>query len=275
MLDIPEDVQLEHQELELTPEIPAGNGEVPGVGDAEQLQLQVPQEGEIVIGEVLPHQIEVDGNVLTVASSLATLRAACGFYGVTRSGSNAKCYRTLCQHQKTLELLSAQAAIAQTQGVVERHPNANFGEASRPETAGVARADPYPLRTLVRSMFETSSTTGSTLTNWRNSQHKHPHHLYGFLYGEEEEGWLGPTTRESTKGALWLVLTCSQTGYFGVVPIQGKGQIIYMTHEVLSFVQSLGYVEVGFYGDNEPTIRQILKIIITLRHALGLKTRPR
>eukprot|EP00435_Cladocopium_sp_Y103_P030397 s650_g7.t1 len=46
-----------------------------------------------------------------------------------------------------------------------------------------------------------------------------------------------------------------------------------MTHEVLSFVQSLGYAEVGFYGDNEPTIRQILKTIITARHALGLKTR--
>jgi len=109
MLDIPEDVQLEQQELELPPEVPAGDGEV---------------QGEIVVGEVLPHQIEVDGNVLTGASSLATLRAACGFYGVSRSGSKAKCHRRLCQHQKTLELLSAQAEIAQTQGVVERHPNA-------------------------------------------------------------------------------------------------------------------------------------------------------
>ena len=48
------------------------------------------------------------------------------------------------------------------------------------------------------------------------------------------------------KGTLWLVLTCSQIGYLGVVPIQGKGQINYMTHKVLSFVQSLGYAEVGF-----------------------------
>ena len=82
-----------------------------------------------------------------------------------------------------------------------------------------------------------------------------------------------PERAPDDKGALWLVLTCSQTGYLGVVPIQGKGQINYMTHEVLSFVQSLGYAEVGFYGDNGPTIRQILKTIITSRHALGLKTR--
>ena len=46
-----------------------------------------------------------------------------------------------------------------------------------------------------------------------------------------------------------------------------------MTHEVLTFVQTLGCAEVGFYGDNEPTIRQILKTVITSRHALGLKTR--
>lgn len=74
------------------------------------------------------------------------------------------------------------------------------------------------------------------------------------------------------KGTLWLVLTCSQTGYLGVVPIQGKGHINSMTQEVLSLVQGLGYAELGFYVDNEPTIRQTLKSIITSRHALRLKT---
>ena len=55
--------------------------------------------------------------------------------------------------------------------------------------------------------------------------------------------------------------------------MQSKSQRNYMTHEVLSFGQGLGHSEVGFYGDNEPTTRQILKTIITSRHALGLKTR--
>ena len=82
-----------------------------------------------------------------------------------------------------------------------------------------------------------------------------------------------PEGAPEDKGALWLVLTDSQTGFLGVVPIQAKNQFNYMTHEVLSFVQGLGYAEVGFYGDNEPTIRQILKTIITARHALGLKTK--
>ena len=275
MLDIPEDVQLEQQELELPPEVPAGDGEVQGVGDAEQLQLQVPQEGEILVGEVLPHQTEVDGNVLTVASSLATLRAACGFYGVSRSGSKAKCYRRLCQHQKTLELLSAQAAIAQTQGVVERHPNAQ---------TLVKPPDP--------KQQELHELTHTPYEPWCAACLKHrarpdPHRRTGeahntsipiismdFYVTKKKDGLdPQPEGAPDDKGALWLVLTCSQTGYLGVVPIQGKGQINYMTHEVLSFVQSLGCAEVGFYGDNEPTIRQILKTIITSRHALGLKTR--
>ena len=82
-----------------------------------------------------------------------------------------------------------------------------------------------------------------------------------------------PEGAADDKGALWLVLTDRHTGYLGCIPIQSKGQLHYMTHEVLSFVQGLGYSEVGFYGDNEPSIRQILKTIITSRHALGLKTR--
>ena len=248
MLDIPEDVQLEQQELELAPEVPAANGEVQGVGDAEQLQLQVPHEGQIVVGEVLPHQTEVDGNVLTVASSLATLRAACGFYGVSRSGSNATCYRRLCQHQKTLELLSAQAAIAQTQGVVERHPNAQ---------TLVKPPDPkqQELHELTHTPYEPWCTTCL-----KHRARPDPHRRTGeahntsipiismdFGVTKRKDG-LDPQPEggPDDKGTLWLVLTCSQIGYLGVVPIQGKGQINYMTHKVLSFVQSLGYAEVGF-----------------------------
>ena len=77
-----------------------------------------------------------------------------------------------------------------------------------------------------------------------------------------------PEGAQEDKGALWIVLTDSQTtGYLGAVPVQAKNQLNYMTHEVLSFVQHLGGAEAGFYGDNEPTIRQILKTIITSHHA--------
>ena len=287
-LDIPEDVELERQEAEegLQHGVQAPAGEVQGVddrgalqpvahdGQAQQpMQLQLPQEGQIVVGEVVPPQIEVDGKVLTAGSTLATLRAACGFYGVSRSGSKIKCYHRLCQHQKALELLLAQQAIAQAQGQVERHPNA---------------------QTLVRPPSaqeqELHALTHTPYAPWCSACIKHrarpdPHRRTGeahntpipvismdFCVTKKKDG-LDPNPEGAQDDALWLVLTDSQTGCLSAIPIQAKNQFNYMTHEVLSFVQGLGYAEVGFYGDNEPTIRQILKTIITARHALGLKTR--
>eukprot|EP00435_Cladocopium_sp_Y103_P032112 s1247_g8.t1 len=284
MLDIPEDTELEQRELaefELHhgPQGPAdgaqGDDLAAHVHAEQPFQLQVPQEGQIIVGEILPTQIEVDGQVLTQTNSLATLRAACGFYKISRSGSKAKCYRRLCQHQKTLELLAAQAAIAHQEGVVERHPNVQ--NMARPPS---------------QAEQELHALTHTPYAAWCSSCIKHrarpdQHRRTGaahntpipvismdFCVTKKKDGLdPNPEGSQDDKGALWLVLTDSQTGYLGVIPIQAKSQLNYMTHEVLSFVQSLGYAEVGFYGDNEPTIRQILKTIITARHALGMKTR--
>ena len=288
MLDIPRDVELERREAE-GEDLPAGLQELAeevrqdgGDGELRQegaqrgdLQLEVPQEGRIVVGEVMPQEIEVNGVVLNINSSLATLRAACGFYNVSKSGSKAKCYRRLCQRQKTLELLAAQSAIAQAQGEVERHPNAQA--LVRPPS---------------QQEQELHELTHTPYAAWCDSCIKHrarpdQHRRTGeshntgipvismdFAVTKKKDG-LDPVPegQPQDKGALWLVLTCSQSGYLGVIPIQAKNQMNYMTNEVMSFVQGLGYAEVGFYGDNEPTIRQILKTIITARHALGLKTK--
>ena len=238
-----------------------------------QLQPQVPQEGHIVVGEVIPAEIEVNGQVLSASSTLATLRAACGFYGVSKTGSKAKCYRRLCQHQKTLELLAATAAVAQAEGVVERHPNAQA-------LAKVPDEHERELHALTHTPY--APWCSSCLKHRaRPDQHRRTGEAHDtpvpvvsmdFAVTKKKDGLAeNPEGAAEDKGALWLVLTDSHTGYLGVIPIQSKGQINYMTHEVLSFVQSLGYAEVGFYGDNEPTIRQILRTIITSRHALGLK----
>ena len=228
-----------------------------------------------MIGEVIPAQIEVNGQVLTAGSTLSTLRAACTFYKVSRSGSKMKCYHRLCQHQKELELLMAQSAIAQAEGVAERHPNAQ-------RLVKPPEAHEQELHALTHTPY--APWCSSCLKHRaRPDQHKRTGEAHDtpipvismdFAITKKKEGLdPHPEGEVDDKGALWLVLTDSHTGYLGVVPIQSKGQLNYMTHEVLSFVQGLGYAEVGFYGDNEPTIRQILKTIITSRHALGLKTR--
>ena len=42
-----------------------------GVSCEEAFQLEIQEEGEIVLGEVLPPQIEVDGNMLTGVGSFS------------------------------------------------------------------------------------------------------------------------------------------------------------------------------------------------------------
>lgn len=194
---------------------------------------------------------------------------------MSKTGSKAKCYRRLCQHQKTLELLAATAAVAQAEGVVERHPNAQA-------LAKVPGERERELHALTHTPY--APWCSSCLKHRaRPDQHRRTGEAHDtpvpvvsmdFAVTKKKDGLAeNQEGGAEDKGALWLVLTDSHTGYLGVIPIQSKGQINYMTHEVLSFVQSLGYAEVGFYGDNEPTIRQILRTIITSRHALGLKTR--
>ena len=93
------------------------------------------------------------------------------------------------------------------------------------------------------------------------------------LYDQEEQ----PEAREprirELKSSFWLIMVCSQTGSLGAVPLQSKGQLNLMAREIMNFVQSLGHVEIGLYGDNEPTIRSLLRILLNSRHAMGLRTR--
>ena len=46
-----------------------------------------------------------------------------------------------------------------------------------------------------------------------------------------------------------------------------------MTREVLSFTAGLGHAEVIFRCDNEPTMRQLLKYVVSTRLSMGLATR--
>ena len=93
------------------------------------------------------------------------------------------------------------------------------------------------------------------------------------LYEAEQDEGQGAVRIKEVKSTVWLVMTCSQTGTLGAVPLQSKGQLNLMAREVMTFVQNLGHLEIGLYGDNEPTIRSLLRIILNSRHAMGLRTR--
>ena len=63
------------------------------------------------------------------------------------------------------------------------------------------------------------------------------------------------------------------TSYFGCVPLRSKGQLELMTRELLSFTAGLGYSEVVYRCDNGPTMRQLLKYVVSTRLSMGLPTR--
>ena len=46
-----------------------------------------------------------------------------------------------------------------------------------------------------------------------------------------------------------------------------------MTREILSFTAGLGHAEVIYRCDNEPTMRQLLKYVVSTRLSKGLPTR--
>ena len=57
--------------------------------------------------------------------------------------------------------------------------------------------------------------------------------------------------------------------------MKSKNQMSLITHELLAFTQVLGHEEVQYYSDNKPTLRQILKLLVTARSSMGLKTTMR
>ena len=111
----------------------------------------------------------------------------------------------------------------------------------------------------------------------RNPQPRHPgqpeEEAVIDLYGEDEAKETEELRIRELKPALWLIMVDSQTGALGSVPLKSKGQFSLMAREIMTFIQGLGHVEVGLYGDNEPTMRSLLRIVLNSRHAMGLRTR--
>ena len=71
---------------------------------------------------------------------------------------------------------------------------------------------------------------------------------------------------------MWVIMTFSQAGRVAATPLKSKAQTNFAAKEVMTFCQHLGHHKVAFYGDNEPTIRSILRMLLSSRHVLGLRT---
>ena len=75
---------------------------------------------------------------------------------------------------------------------------------------------------------------------------------------------------KSARAVRWLVAIDSQTGFIHAVPLESKGQFRLIAQELMNCSQLLGYSAIAYRSDNEPTTRQILKMLINAHHSLGL-----
>ena len=70
-----------------------------------------------------------------------------------------------------------------------------------------------------------------------------------------------------------LVMTDSATGYVHAMPLRSKHQWTLMVKELLGFAGIVGRSELVFMCDNEPTLRQLLRMVVNARLSMGLPTR--
>ena len=109
---------MERREIELPVEV----GKQEELHDEPVREDGAEQEGRLVAGGAMPGSLMVNGIELTPESKLRELRAACGFYGISTSGSKLKCYQRLVSYIKELELKAASAAVAAAEMEVARRP---------------------------------------------------------------------------------------------------------------------------------------------------------
>ena len=93
---------------------------------------------------------------------------------------------------------------------------------------------------------------------------------FGFCYTKSVSEGNQP---QDVKSLVCLVVVRSQTGYIHCTPIKHKNQFDLMVRELITFSQLLGHTDVTFMADNEPTMRQLMRMAVNTRLAMGLPTR--
>ena len=272
-LAVPE--AMEDEEVEGV-DIPGGE-RVPGASLEDQ-------EARLEIGVAVPSQLQVNGIVLTLESPLRSLRAACAFYRIGQSGGKQKCFNRLMAHQHQLELLMARDLAAQGRATDERIP---VEQASAREPTVEERRQHelthLPYQPWCTACLKHRARQGQHRRTGKSHEQGCPTVSFDFCYvkssgsgaiGEEAEDG-AQAGLEVERGALLLIAVCSQTGYLLALPVKSKNQMSLITHELLAFTQVLGHEEVQYYSDNEPTLRQILKLLVNARSSMGLKTTMR
>ena len=210
----------------------------------------------------------VNGEMLTVQSALANLRAACATYGISSSGSKAKCFKRLMEHQQKLQMQTVMNASRDALNAEVRVPRSPT-LAEPPDEAIQARhrLTHVPYETWCQPCVAHRARADANHRDGMVSEGDCPVISFDFFYTKAGEN----VKEEETLVAM--VMIDNKTGYLGVVPLSSKAQFDLLTKELIAFTSTLGYSSIQLRCDNEPTIVQVAKLTVQARQQMGLETR--
>ena len=224
----------------------------------------------VVVNAADFEKVIVNGVELAAESSLAALRSGCSFYGISQSGGKMKCYGRLVNHLQKLELELLRDAAQHAAAELERKPHSPTLAVPPSEEAQRQHELTHTYQPWCESCVCFKARANRQLRDDSSRASETPTVSLDLAFTRSIPEGANP---QDVSALPFLVMVASASGYVGCVPLRSKGQFELLTHEVLSFTAGLGHAEVIFRCDNEPTMRQVLKYVVSTRLSMGLATR--
>ena len=251
----------------------AEDDEIQGIDiddSAQQRELPYPA-GQVIHGQAKDDCILVNGIEVFSHSSLATLRAAFGFYNLAKSGSKSKCFQRPWEFQKQLELHAVMGAARDAEAQDQREP--------KPQKLAKV---PYEMEQMKHRLTHLPFQPWCEACTAHRSKQDHRMRsgtsrdsgiatisfdlCYTKAGGQQQQA-------RDLDAVCALVMIDSNTGFMGCVPVSGKGQFAMMVREIVNFTQISGHAEVICRCDNEPTLKQLQSLVVKAQQQMGLPTR--
>ena len=214
--------------------------------------------------------VYIDGTALTVNSPLRALRAGCESFGLSKRGSKQMCLKRMLDHLQMQTLLAAHGAEVKLKAEGEREAKAqHVPKVPTPEEIQQHNLTHEPYKDWCEICVKHRARQDAH----PKSSHENAGHSvisFDFCYTKAVPDTMA---EKDVDTMISLVMIDSATGYLHSVPLRSKNQWNLMVRELLGFTGILGHSEIVFYCDNEPTLRQLLRMVVNARLSMGLPTR--
>ena len=196
-------------------------------------------------------EVYVDGVIISHDSSLAAMRAACRFLGLTASGNRRQCFKRICKHHKERDLIDADAVRLRLQSDTERRPNMQ-----------VAPKNPTDAERREHDLTHWPFKPWCPLcVSFKSRQDRHEQvkdHATSCLISFD----FGYCSRRGDEDKLTVLFAHDRfTKMMIAIPTPAKGgkYVSYLATELGRFVVQTGHNPVTLRTDNEPSTLRVLE----------------